>query len=134
MQFNFRNRGRSVIWRPQNKQKERRQNVRRSWIRPKKKVRRELWRSGRVIEDSKGMARLRSEAYHRSNGLCECRLADPNRPECTKRVNWIDGELHHMKPRSDVIDRVAFVSRACHRELTGKLQWTPILLDRRFIA
>lgn len=86
-----------------------------------------LWRSGRVIEDSKGMATLRSMAYHRSGGFCECRLADRNRPECKKRVNWIDGELHHMKPRSDVLEKVAFVARPCHEELTGKLQWTPVV-------
>jgi len=91
-------------------------------IRAKKRVRR-VWKSGRIREDSTGMARLRSAAYARSEGHCEC-WRHPGREDCRKRVNWYDGNLHHIISRarggSDVIDNVAFITRACHNEITGQ--------------
>ena len=98
--------------------------IRRSPIRHKKRVRRVMFPSGKVVEDSAGMATLRSLAFKRSGGKCECRLENPERT-CTRRVNWYDGQLHHLKPRSDVLERVAFVNRECHREIHGKPAWTP---------
>lgn len=98
-----------------------RKPLKRSWIRPKKRVRSESWRTGRVREDAKGMARLRSEAYARSNGFCEC--------GCGQRVGWIDGHLHHRISRahggSDVLDNVWFVTRPCHERIHGKPVWSP---------
>lgn len=105
--------------------------IRRSRIRPKRKVRRVLWRTGRVIEDAVGMAKLRSAAFRRSQGRCECKLADPERI-CRQRVTYNFDHLHHIVSRarggSDVLENVAFVTRQCHRELTGILHWTRPLL------
>lgn len=96
-------------------------------IRYKKKERRVLWRTGRVIEDGPGMATLRKLTYRRSGGKCECVLADPTRV-CTKRVTYWDSHLHHIVSRarggSDELYNLAFVTRKCHRELTGEPQWT----------
>lgn len=106
--------------------------IRRSRIHVKPKVRKILWRTGRVIEDARGMAHLRSEAFHRSEGYCECRRADPKRPYCGKRVHYNFGHLHHIVSRahggSDVLENVAFVDRQCHREITGNLKWSPLWL------
>ena len=91
------------------------------------KRKRVLWRTGRVIEDQAGMAALRAAAFHRAGHHCECSLADPNR-RCNAKVTWVDGHLHHIVSRahggSDVLSNVAFVTRQCHRELTGILHWT----------
>jgi len=103
-----------------------------SRIRYKRKQRRVLWRTGRIIEDQKGMATLRSAAFHRSAGRCECNLADASR-KCSQRVTWFDGHLHHILSRahggSDIIGNVAFITRQCHREITGILHWTPPNLE-----
>src|SRR4051812_40560233 len=89
-------------------------------IRPKKRVRREFWRTGKIREDGIGMARLRSAAYARSEGICECGLC-PGRPPCLLRASWSDGQLHHILSRahggSDVIENVAFINRICHHEI-----------------
>ncbi len=108
----------------------------RSWIRPKKRVRKVSWRSGCVREDVAGMARLRSEAFRRSGGRCECQRVTDEFPDGEKpcgglHVSWWDGQLHHSKPRSDVIDRVSFLRRECHRKITGELHWSH---DRRRAA
>ena len=103
--------------------------IRRSPIRHKKRVRKVLWRSGRVKEDSAGMARLRSAAFQRSGGRCECYRVADEFPEgygpcgglC---VTWVDGQMHHSNPRSDVLDRVSFIRRRCHEIITGELQWS----------
>jgi 5-methylcytosine-specific restriction endonuclease McrA len=102
--------------------------TRRSWIRPKKRVRKVSWRTGRVREDAAGMARLRSEAFHRSCGLCECgRAACLIRSTRERLVTWADGHLHHVVSRarggSDVLENVQFITRRCHREITGELHW-----------
>ena len=102
-------------------------------IRPKKKVRKISWRSGRIREDAAGMAALRSAAFHRSHGNCECALADPAR-RCRERVTWFDAHLHHIISRahggSDILENVAFVTRKCHHELTGVLKWSMPVLER----
>lgn len=91
-------------------------------IRPKKRVRREFWRTGKIREDGRGMARLRSEAYARSEGRCECYRC-PGREPCHLRVGWADGHLHHVVSRahggSDVLENLAFISRVCHDQITG---------------
>lgn len=102
--------------------------LKRSWLRPKKRVRRVSWRSGRIREDSKGMARLRSEAFSRSNGVCECaRKACEERPLSERIVTWRSGQLHHVISRgrggSDVIENVRFITRRCHEEIHGIPQW-----------
>ncbi len=98
-------------------------------IRRKRKVRRVAFNSGVVREDSTGMARLRAAAFHRSGGRCEChRVGDEfptgYRPCGGLGVTWVDGHLHHSKPRSDVIERVSFIRRSCHEIITGELQWS----------
>ncbi len=75
------------------------------------------------------MARLRSEAYARSHGICEC-----GRPECSarpvkfRRVSWYDGMLHHVISRahggSDILENVQFITRQCHEEIHGVPEWT----------
>lgn len=86
------------------------------------------WRRQKIRLNASGMATLRSEAYARSEGICECHLC-PNRKPCGKRVNWLDGQLHHIISRgrggSDEIGNVAFLTRECHAEVTGmpKFNW-----------
>lgn len=75
------------------------------------------------------MARLRSEAYERSQGVCEC-----ERPECLarplrlRRVSYIDGHLHHVITRahggSDVLQNCIFITRKCHEEIHGIPKWS----------
>lgn len=82
------------------------------------------WRNQVIRLDARGMASLRSAAYERSEGICEC-----GRPECEKRemrlrrVTWSDGQLHHVVSRarggSDVLDNVQFITWQCHREIHG---------------
>lgn len=107
--------------------------IRRSPIRYKRKVRKVSWRSGRVREDAIGMARLRSAAYERSGGMCECkRLACLARPSRLRKVNYNDGHLHHVISRahggSDVLENVQFITDICHREIHGipRLRWIPL--------
>lgn len=74
------------------------------------------------------MARLRSDAYVRSMGICECgRVECLARPLRLRRVNWPDGHLHHIVSRarggSDVLENVQFITSRCHREITGEPQW-----------
>lgn len=96
--------------------------MRKKWLRRGKRRKRSVsWRTGRIREDSTGMARLRSQAFHRSQGICEC--------GCKARVSWIDGHLHHVVSRarggSDVLDNVLFITRACHQRIHGDLHWSP---------
>jgi hypothetical protein len=98
-------------------------------IRYKRKVRKVSWRTGRVREDATGMAKLRSAAFHRSGGICECGRAEcESKPMRLRMVNWVDGHLHHIVSRgrggSDVLDNVQFITSACHREITGVPQWS----------
>ena len=75
------------------------------------------------------MAGLRSAAFARSRGLCECgRAICEERPLRLRTVNWVDGQLRHIISRahggSDVLQNVQFITRQCHREITGDLQWS----------
>ena len=106
-----------------------RKPIKRSCIRFKRRPRKVSWQSGRVKEDAAGMARLRSAAFQRSRGRCECHRVENEFPEGFKpcgglSVNWIDGHLHHSNPRSDVLERVSFIRRRCHEIITGELQWS----------
>jgi 5-methylcytosine-specific restriction endonuclease McrA len=74
------------------------------------------------------MAQLRAAAYHRSQGICECGTYECQaQPQRLRRVNWFDGQLHHIVSRarggSDELDNVLFVTRDCHRRLTGELKF-----------
>lgn len=112
--------------------------IKRSWIRPKKREKKTLWRTGQHKEDSRGMAALRSHAYRRSEGICECSKIPKKYKQCCgkkgcgKIVTWEDGQLHHFKSRahggSDIASHVRFITRACHDEITGKPQWSRPLL------
>lgn len=121
-------------WKPSRQWGERWSSVlRRKPIRYKRKVRSISWRTGRVREDASGMARLRSEAYERSGGMCECgRLACLARPTRLRRVNWSDGHLHHAVSRahggSDTLDNVRFITHTCHNEIHGipQFRWIEI--------
>ncbi len=97
-------------------------------IRYKRKVHKVSWRTGRIREDAAGMARLRSEAYERSQGVCECKrevcLARPLR---LRRISFYDGQMHHVISRahggSDVLENVQFITRLCHQEIHGIPRW-----------
>jgi hypothetical protein len=99
-------------------------------IRYKRKVRKVSWRSGKIREDAVGMTRLRSAAFRRSKGVCECGfdLRSHTSQGCTRAVTWLDGHLHHVVSRgrggSDTLDNVLFINSACHRRITGEPQWT----------
>ena len=104
--------------------------IRRSRVKwkPRQKKLSAPWRPERIRLDSKGMAELRSQAYARSGGICEC-----GRPECVngpqnlRRVTWYDGQLHHVISRArggpDTLENVQFITRRCHAIITGELQW-----------
>ena len=103
-----------------------RKPLKRSWIKVKKRVRKVNmpWKPERIREDSAGMARLRSEAFKRSGGICECGES------CGKRVTWggyEQGQLHHVISRahggSDVLENVQFITRYCHQEIHGMPKW-----------
>ena len=104
--------------------------LRRSPLRPKPREKKQSmpWRREKIRLDAKGMATLRAEAFHRSEGICEC-----GRPECLarpmnlRRVTWYDGMLHHVVSRgrggSDTLGNVQFITRPCHEEIHGTPQW-----------
>lgn len=112
--------------------------LKRSWIRPKKREKKTLWRTQQVKLDSKGMATLRSKRYEMSEGICECSKIPKKFKRCCDKkgcglpVTYRDGQLHHMHPRahggSDTIKNTRFIRRDCHDIITGKPQWSrPIL-------
>jgi 5-methylcytosine-specific restriction endonuclease McrA len=90
-----------------------------SW---KRKPRRESspWLPRRIREDAAGMARLRREAFERSQGVCECGCGQP--------VDWWSGHLHHVLSRakggSDELDNLLFITPDCHKTLHGRVQWS----------
>jgi len=72
---------------------------RRSWIRPKRRERKVLWRTGRVIEDAAGMKALRLKVYRRAGGRCE---VEWNGKRCNKFAPWSGyrhGHLVHIVAR-----------------------------------
>jgi 5-methylcytosine-specific restriction endonuclease McrA len=102
--------------------------IRRSPLRRKSepRVRKQSWRTGRVREDAQGMLKLRTAAFARSEGVCECWM-QPGREGCFKPVYWSSGHLHHVISRahggSDVLENLAFTRPECHDEITGKPEW-----------
>lgn len=87
------------------------------------------WREPKIRLDATGMAKLRSEAFKRSNGICECgRPECEARPERLRRVTWNDSQLHHKTSRarggSDSLTNVQLLTRQCHSEIHGKLHWS----------
>ena len=105
--------------------------LRRSPIKPSSHQAKERapWHPQRIRLDATGMASLRSAAFKRSGGICECeRSKCLLRPMNLRRVNWYDGQLHHVITRahggSDAIENVQFVTRRCHLEITGEPQWS----------
>lgn len=119
--------------RPKRSKKE----LKRSWIRPKKRQKKTLWRTGQVKEDSAGMAHLRSDRYELSEGVCECSKIPKKFKRCcgTKGcglpVSYAFGELHHLVPRahggSDTTKNTRFIRRECHSIITGKPQWSTLI-------
>jgi len=105
--------------------------IRRSPLKPKPREHKESapWRPPRIRLDAIGMAKLRSEAYERSQGICECgRPKCKHRPERLRRVTWYDGQLHHIVSRArggpDSLENTQFITRLCHAEIHGSLRWT----------
>ena len=95
--------------------------LKRSWIKVKKRRRRVLWRSGRIIEDAAGMASLRLEVFRRANGRCEV---------CGRFAKWQGiggGELAHIVARgrggSDTAENLLWKCRGCHRADHPGPQW-----------
>lgn len=87
--------------------------------------RKESWRTGTVRETAEGIHKLRTEAFKRSQGVCEC-WRELGREGCFQRVGWFEGHLHHLGSRierSDEIGKLAFIRPECHAEITGKLQF-----------
>jgi hypothetical protein len=97
-----------------------RKPLRRSgWIRPKPRKRKVLWRSGRVIEDAKGMYELRRRVFQRSGGFCE--VIKANGKKCGTYARWDGigkGDLSHIKHGAkgpgDVDSNVLWSCRPCH--------------------
>lgn len=92
----------------------RRKWLKRGWLQKKARRRRELWRSGRVMEDAAGMAVLREAAYDRAEGNCDiCGLPAP-------WEGFNKGELIHVLARgrggSDVLGNVQWGHRKCHTD------------------
>lgn len=81
------------------------------------------WHPQVIRLDSGGMAKLRSEAFQRSMGWCEC-----GEKACHERVTWGDGQLHHVIARgrggSDELGNVLFLSRGHHSKIHGMPQWS----------
>lgn len=81
------------------------------------------WHPQVVRLDSSGMATLRSEAFVRSNGFCECGDED-----CNERVTWYSGQLHHRIARgqggSDIISNVLFLTPGHHAKIHGVPEWS----------
>ena len=103
--------------------------LKRTWLRKKARRKRELWRTGRVMEDAAGMAVLREAAFKRADGNCEL---------CHEEAPWWDGggpaphpfgELIHKVARgkggSDILKNVEWGHHACHfkRDHPGP-QWS----------
>jgi hypothetical protein len=89
------------------------------WIRPKPRERRVLWRSGRVIEDARGMYELRRRIFKRAEGKCEVIKANGKR--CNAYAKWDGigkGDLSHIKHGAkgpgDVDSNVLWSCRECH--------------------
>lgn len=101
--------------------------LRRSALKPKVRQKKQSmpWRAPKIRLDSRGMAKLRSDAYARSEGVCECgREICKQRPANLRRVTWSDGQLHHVISRarggSDTLENVRFITWRCHREIHGE--------------
>lgn len=118
--------------------------IKRSWIRPKRRQKKTLWRTGQVKEDAAGMASLRSRVYKRSGKVCECWRIPAHKKQCHgsqgcgKPVSWADGHMHHIIRRavgSDTEANCVFLTSECHREVTGKPQWSrPVLPEYQATA
>ncbi len=88
----------------------------RNWIRPKKRVRKVSWRSGKIREDAAGMAKMRWAVFTRSEGQCENKLESGAR--CRARIGWAWFELHHVVSRarggSDTEENCMALCAGCH--------------------
>lgn len=105
--------------------------IRRSALRPSPRRIKERapWHPPLVRLDAMGMAALRSDAFERSDGICECsREICQKRVPNLRRVTWTDGQLHHIVSRarggSDELSNVQFITRRCHEEIHGKPAWS----------
>lgn len=88
----------------------------------RKAKRARVLKSGRVILNARGMFLLRTDAFVRSEGTCECHRY--KRRGCRKAVDWVNGHLHHLIFKShggsDTLENVAFVRQECHDKVHGK--------------
>lgn len=97
--------------------------LKRSWIKRKKRVRKESWRNpGRVREDAMGIKLLRWEVFNRSevqgrfvrHNRCENKLA---KGRCPSVLTWEKFHMHHIGPareRSDTLSKVMALCEGCH--------------------
>lgn len=96
--------------------------------RKKPRVRKEQWRTGRVIEDGPGMHKLRSAVYRRAGGHCEI-VWDGKR--CNRFAKW-DGfghgelwhEIHRGRGGSDIESNCFWSCKECHRRRHPGPQWS----------
>jgi hypothetical protein len=101
------------------------------WIRPKRREKKTLWRTGQVKEDAAGMYRLRRKVYKRSGGNCEVKK---NGKRCGKYAPWDGyrhGELSHILARkrggSDTEANTEWSCWDCHRTVRHPgPQWSSV--------
>lgn len=93
--------------------------LRRGWIRPKRREKKVLWRTGQVKEDAAGMYRLRRFVFKRAGGNCEVKKRGKR---CGKYAPWDGyrhGELSHIIARkrggSDTPENTEWACWECHR-------------------
>jgi len=104
-------------------------------IRPKKRVRRVFWRTGRIREDAAGVRQLRMDVFLRAEGRCEIKW-DGKR--CNKFAPWDGfghGELVHLKPRNDIREACQWGCHECHsrRDHPGP-QWSNLIRGKEASA
>jgi hypothetical protein len=111
-------------------------------IRPKKRVKKVLWRTGQVKEDAAGMRALRLEVYRRAGGRCE---VEWNGKRCGKFAKWDGfghGELAHLDARgrggSDTAANCLWAcggSNGCHkRKFHPGPEWSPLIRRRTYAS
>ena len=95
----------------------------------KPRVRKELWRTGQIIEDAEGMRKLRLAVFHRAGGRCEAIREDGQR--CNKFAKWdgfghgeLSHEVHRGRGGSDVESNCFWSCPPCHRRRHPGPQWS----------
>jgi hypothetical protein len=95
-------------------------------VSPKRFKKKGDWHAQRIRATPSEMHELRSQAFARSGGQCECLKVQGG--QCGKQVNWFNGDAHHIVKRgqggSDEIDNLLYCFRDHHERIHGKLQWS----------